>query len=116
MQEVMIKTHLIVTDVHEEYKIEWCGKIADTKPLLKNGMPVFIIISSEERVEMNTIDIKSIENCAKRITHPHGRKAITTDIARIYLKEEDGHEEFMGRVIHNHVKKYQQMYDRFNKI
>ena len=49
MQEVMIKTHLIVTDVHEEYHIDWCGKIADAKPLFKNDMPVFIIISSKGR-------------------------------------------------------------------
>ena len=116
MQEVMIKTHLIVTDVHEEYFVDWFGKIANTKPLFKNNMPVFIIIGSEERVEMNTIDLKSIEECAKRITHPRGRKAITTDTARIYLKEENGHEEYIGRVIHNHVKKYQQMYDRFDKV
>ena len=34
----------------------------------------------------------------------------------IYIKEENGHEEFLGRVIHNHVKQYQQMYDRFERI
>lgn len=116
MQEVMVKTHLIVTDVHEEYFVDWCGKLANTKPLLKNNMPIFIIIGSEARMELNTIDIKRIEECAKRMTHPRGRQAVTTDTARIYIKEEDGKETYMGRVIHNHVKQYQQMYDPVNKI
>ena len=115
MQEVMLKTHLIVTDVHEEYFVDWCGKIANTKPKFKNDMPIFIIIGSEGRVEMNTIDIKRIEECAKKLTYPRGRQAITTDTARIYIKEENGNEKLIGRVIHNHVKQYQQMYDRFSK-
>jgi len=116
MQEVMLKTHLIVTNVHEEYLVEWCGSIAKTKPLFKNDMPVFIIIGSEERMELNTLDIKIVEENAKRLTHPRGRQAVTTDTSRIYIKEENGHEEFLGRVIHNHVKQYQQMYDRFERI
>ena len=116
MQEVMLKTHLIVTDVHDEYFVDWCGKIANTKPLFKNNMPVFAIVSSESRMEVNTIDMKRLEHCAKLITRPRGRKAVTTDVAHIYIKEEDGKETLIGRVIHNHVKKYQQMYDRFGKI
>ena len=116
MQEVMLKTHLIVTDVHEEYIIDWCGYIADTKPILKNGLPIFIIIGSESRMELNTIDIKLIEESAKRLTHPKGRQAITTDIARIYIKEENGKETFLGKVIHHHIKQYQQMFDPFEKI
>lgn len=116
MQEVKLKTHLIVTDVHEEYSIKWCNSIANTKPLFKNDKLVFIIIGSKERMELNTIDIKMVEENAKRLTHPRGRKAVTTDTAYIYLKEENGHEALIGKVIHNHVKKYQQMYDRFEKI
>jgi len=116
MREVMLKTHLIVTDVHEEYHIDWCGKIANTKPLMKNGLPVFVIIGTEGRVEMNTINMAHIEKCAKALTRPRGRQAVTTDIARIYIKEENGHEELIGRVIHNHIKKYQQIYDRFGQI
>ena len=116
MQEVMLKTHLIVTDVHEEYTIDWCGKIADTKPLFKNNMPIFIIIGSESRMELNTVDFKQIEESAKRMTHPKGKQAVTIDIARIYIKEEDGKETFLGRVIHKHIKKYQQMYDAFGYV
>ena len=116
MQEVMVKTHLIVTDVHEEYFVDWSGKIANTRPKIENNMPIFVIIGSEGRVEMNTIDIKRVEDCAKKLTYPRGRQAITTDISRIYIQEEDGNLVFMGKVIHNHVKKYQQMYDPVNKF
>ena len=49
------------------------------------------------------------------MTHPKGQQAVTTDIARIYIKEENGKETFLGKVVHNHVKKYQQMYDAFEK-
>lgn len=115
MQEIMLKTHLIVTDVHEEYFIDWCGKITDTKPLFKNGLPIFILIGSESRMELNTINFKQIEESAKKMTHPRGRQAITTDVVRIYIKEEDGKETFLGKVTHNHVKQYQQMFDKFEK-
>lgn len=116
MQEVMVKTHLIVTDVHEEYFVDWCGKLMDTKPLFKNNMPVFVIVGADGRSEINTIDIRSLEETAKKMTRPRGRQAVTTDTARIYIKEEDGKEKLMGRVTHSHVKQYQQMYDPVNKI
>lgn len=116
MQEIKLKTHLIVANVHDEYSINWCGRIVDTKPLLKNGLPIFIIIGSESRMELNTIDIKLIEESAKRLTHPKGREAITVDIARIYIKEENGKETFLGKVIHRHIKEYRQMYDKFEYI
>lgn len=44
MGEVKIFSHLIVRDVHEEYSIRWLGRMLDTKPLLKNGKPVFVIV------------------------------------------------------------------------
>ena len=45
MQEIMVKTHLIITDIHEEYHMKWCGKLFDAKPALnKDGMPVFAIV------------------------------------------------------------------------
>ena len=53
MQEVMVKTHLIIKDIHSEYHMNWCGKIFDTKPLLnENGLPIFVIVGSEGRVEV----------------------------------------------------------------
>ena len=50
MEEVMVKTHLIITDIHDEYQINWCGKIAEAKHLLKNGFPLFIIIGTKGRL------------------------------------------------------------------
>lgn len=114
MEERRIKTHLIITDVHEEYHIDWCGKIADSKPKFKNGKPIFIIVGSKGngRIELNTTNMKEIEKCAKLITNPRGRESITTDKCRIFLKEEDGNEKLIGILTHNHVKSYAPMYDK----
>ena len=116
MSEVMLKTHLICTDVHEEYSIKWCGKLLDVKPLIKNGLPIFIVVGSDGRMELNTLDVKMIEKCAKSLSHPRGRESITSDSVRIYIVEEDGTETLMGKVFHNHVRQYQQMFDRFEYI
>ena len=102
--------------MHEEYFVKWCGKLADAKPQFKNGLPIFIIVGTDGRVELNTIDINTIEKCAKRLCHPHGRASITSDCSYIYLLEEDGNERLMGKVIQNHIKQYQQMFDKFEYI
>lgn len=112
MEEVLIKSHLIVTDVHDEYHINWCGKIVDTKPKFKNDKPIFIIVGGNGRMELNTTDMARIEKCAKLCTQPKGRSAITTDIARIYIVEENDNEKLMGVLTHNHVKTFAPMYDR----
>lgn len=112
IEEINIKSHLIVTDVHEEHSIKWCGKIKDTKPIFKNGKPIFVVVGTEGRMELNTTDMKRIENCTKLLTRPKGRSAITTDTARIYIKEEDDKETLLGVLTHNHVKTYAQMYDK----
>lgn len=116
MSIVNLKTHLICTDVHDEYFVKWCGKLKDAKPFLKSGLPIFIIIGSDGRVELNTIDIKEIERCAKNLCCPRGKESITSDCARIYLLEEDGNERLMGKVFCTHVRQYQQMYDKFEYI
>ena len=112
MQEVLIKSHLIVTDVHEEYDINWCGRIIDTKPQFKNGKPIFVVVGNKGRIELNTTDMKRVEECAKLCTQPRGRSAVTTDIARILIKEEDDNEKLVGTVTHRHVKTFAPMYDR----
>lgn len=111
IENVMIKTHLIITDIHNEYSIKWCGTIIDTKPELKNGMPIFAIVGSESRVELNTLDMKWIEDCAKRLTNPRGRAAVTTDKAYIYIKEIGCKETCIGIVTYKKVKKYAPMFD-----
>ena len=112
----MLKTHLICTGLTDEYFVKWCGKLVDVKPALKNGLPIFIVVGGGGRMELNTIDIKTIEKCAKSLCKPRGREAITTDCARIYILEEDESETLMGKVFHNHVKQYQHMFDRFQYI
>ena len=116
MAEVLVKTHLIVTDVHEEYNINWCGKIINTKPKIKNGKPIFAVVSSRGRMELNTTDMQRVEKCAKLLTAPKGRQAITSDTAYIYIIEENDKETLMGVLTHNHVKSYAPMFDKVDFI
>ena len=46
MQEVKVKTHLIITDIHDEYHMNWWGKLQGANPILIDGSPLFIIIGS----------------------------------------------------------------------
>lgn len=112
MAEVLVKTHLIVTDIHEEYNINWSGKILDAKPKFKNNKPVFVVVSTGGRIELNTVDMGRVEECAKLLTVPKGRQAITTDKAYIYIVEENDNEMLLGTLTHNHVKSYAPMFDK----
>ena len=113
MQEIMVKTHLIIKDIHEEYDMNWCGKLFDAKPALnENGMPTFVIIGSQSRMEINTIDINYLERCAKKLTSPKGRGAVSTDKAYIYIKEVGGNEKLLGILTHKRVKTFAPMYDK----
>lgn len=114
MAEVLVKTHLVVTDVYEEYNINWCGRILDVRPKIKNNMPVFVVVSSKGRMEVNTTDMQRVERCAKLLTAPKGRQAVTSDTARIFIVEENENEVLMGVLIHNHVKSYAPMFDKVN--
>ena len=116
MQEILVKSHLIITDIHNEYDMNWCGKLATAKPVLENGLPVFVIIGARGRIELNTIDMKRIENTAKLLTHPKGRSAVSTDTARIYIKETDGNEMLMGVMTHKNVKTFAPMYDKVGYV
>ena len=112
MNEIAVKTHLIITDIHEEYHMKWCGSIIDTKPVIENGKPVFIIRSKQGSVEMNTTDMKYLEDVAKKLTAPRGRSAVTTDTASIYIKQVDGTEKVLGILTHDHIKHFAPMYDK----
>jgi hypothetical protein len=112
MEQVLVKTHLIITDIHDEYHMNWCGKIAKANPELKDGKPIFIIIGSKGRMELNTIDINQLERNAKLMTHPKGRSAISKDVSRIYIKEIDGNEMLLGILTHKRVKSFAPMYDK----
>ena len=112
MQEVMVKTHLIITDIHDEYHMNWCGKVADARPKLENGKPLFIIIGTRGRMELNTIDMKQLERCAKLMTQPKGRSAVSVDTSRIYIKEVDGNDFLLGVMTHKNVKTFAPMFDK----
>ena len=112
MEEISIKTHLIITDIHDEYHMNWCGRIADANPLLKNGLPVFAVIGSRGRVELNTIDMNQLERTAKSLTHPKGRSAISADTSHIYIKEVNGNEMLLGVLTHKNIKTFSPMYDK----
>lgn len=112
MQEVKLKTHLIITDIHEEYHMNWCGRLLDAQPAFnERGMPTFVIVGSQSRMEVNTTDMIYLEKYAKRLTYPKGRTAITKDTARIYIKEVDGNERLMGVLTHRRIKTFAPMYD-----
>ena len=112
MQEIKVKTHLIITDIHDEYHMNWCGKLHGANPLLQNGLPLFIIVGSKGRIELNTIDMKRIERAAKSLTRPKGRSAVSVDTARVYLKEVDGNDLLMGVLTHKNIKTFAPMYDK----
>ena len=116
MEELMVKTHLIITDIHDEYHMNWCGKIADAKPLLKDGLPLFIIIGTRGRIELNCIDMKRIERCAKSLTYPKGRSAVSVDTSRIYIKEIDGNDFLLGVMTHKNIKTFAPMHDKVGFI
>ena len=113
MQEVAVKSHLIITNIYSEYHMNWCGKIRDVEPLFdEQGRPVFAIVSSESRIEVCTTSMTYLEECAKKITHPKGRSAISADRAYIYIKTVDRDEKLMGILTHNRVKTFAPMYDK----
>lgn len=112
MHEVKVKTHLIITDTHSEYHMNWCGKVLDSKPLLnENGLPIFVIVGSEGRVEVSTLDMNYLEDCAKRLTRPRGRSAVCEDSSRIYIKEVGGSQKLMGVLFHKRIKTFAPMHD-----
>mgnify|MGYP003328116892 CR=1 FL=1 len=111
MEEVLVKTHLLVTDIQNEYDMNWCGKIKDADPVLKNGKPIFIITSSKGRIELNTIDMKYIEERMRANTEPKGRSAITSDQVRVYILNKDGTTTLMGVMTHKRIKHFAPMFD-----
>lgn len=111
-----VKTHLIITDIRDEYDINWCGRLLDANPIIENGKPIFIIIGNHHRVEINTIDIKLLEQRAKEFTQPHGREAITQDSSHIYIKEVGGNEKLACIVTHRRIKTFAPMYDEIDYI
>lgn len=112
MEEVLMKTHLIVTDIENDYHIKWVKRILDTTPQFKNDKLVFIIVGGNGRMEVNTCDMTRVEKCARMMTLPKGREAFTSDTARIYIKEVDDKETLLGVLTHNKTKTFAPMFDK----
>lgn len=113
---VKINTHPIVVSQHEEYHINWCGKVKNIHPKTKNGMPVFFIKSRRSGAEVNTTDMKKLEEIAKKMTNPCGKGSVTTDKTFIYIVEENGEKILLGTVTHRHIRDYRRMFDNFEYI
>ena len=111
-QEVLMKTHLIVTDIQNDYYFKWVGKILDTKPQFKNNKLIFIVVGGNGRVEINTNNMTRVEKCAKMMSLPKGRTAITSDTVRIYIREVDDNEKLLGILTHNKIKTFAPMFDK----
>lgn len=110
---VKINTHPICVGAHEEYDIDWCGRIIDTHPKFEDGKPVFFIRGKDGGMELSTTDMKMLERVAQKMTSPCGRGSVTTDKAYIYIIEEDDTKTLLGIVTHNHIREYRRMYDEF---
>lgn len=112
MVEVAIKTHLIITDIHDEYHINWCGKLMDANPIMEKDMPIFVLRGGKKRIELNTFNIKEIEKVGKAIANPKGRQAVTSDNTYVYIKEVDGNEKLVCIITRTKVKTFASMYDK----
>lgn len=53
-----------------------------------------------------------IEHCAKLLTRPKGRSAVSTDTSRIYIREENGNDFLLGIMTHSNIKTFSQMTDK----
>lgn len=111
-----IKTHLIVREIYDEFKIEWTGRMKDIQPKLRDNKPIFFVRGGKGCMELNTIDMSYIEQTAKTLTYPRGRASTTTDKAYIYIIDKNNDKKLLGTVTHNHIKEYNQMYDKFECV
>ncbi len=100
------KVNFVCINCNDEYHMNWVDKIVNSNPIFVNNQLSFVIISSQSRLEINTMDLKRVERSAMHITKPKGRSAITTDKARIYIKEVGGKKKLLGILTHNRVKDF----------
>lgn len=112
MEEKLIKTHLIVTDIENTYNIKWIKTIKETCPIFENNKLVFIIVGGKGRMEINTNDMTRVEKCAKIMSYPKGRTAFTSDTVRIFIKQKDESEVLIGILTHNRLKTFAPMFDK----
>lgn len=104
--EKVTNTRFICIGCDDNFQMKWIKKIIDTNPSFDGDKLSFVIIGSNSRIEISTMDFNRLENVAKQITVPKGRSAISTDKAYIYIKEVGGVETLMGVLTHNRIKTF----------
>ena len=112
----IFKPHFICTDIQDEYQIKWTKSLIDTDPIYDDkGNIAFVIVGSQKRIEVNTLDPSYLEYCAKLLTAPKGRTAFSTDKALISVKERNGKETLLGVLTHNRIKTFIPIYNKQRK-
>jgi hypothetical protein len=67
MEEVT-NARLICIGCDDHFQMKWIRKIIDTNPSFDGDKLSFVIIGSNSRIEISTMDFNRLENVAKRIT------------------------------------------------
>ena len=112
----IFKPHFICTDIQNEYQLKWVKSLIDTDPVYDDkGNIAFVIIGSQRRIEVNTLDLVYLEHCAKLLTAPKGHTACSTDKALISVKEKNGKETLLGVLTHNRIKTFIPIYNKQRK-
>ena len=109
---MLVKTHLIVTEQSDNYKVNWVKRIIETNPEFDDsGNLIFTIVVDNKRITVKTLDMVYLVERAKKNTYPRGRGSVTTDKALIYIKEKGDKDTLIAIVNHTHLRKYAPMYD-----
>ena len=107
-----VKTHLIVTEQSDQFKVKWVKRIPETNPQFSSGGHLmFTIVVDNKRIQVNTLDMTYLIERAKKNTYPRGRGTLTTDRALIYIKEQGDVDTLVAIVNHVHLRKYAPMFD-----
>ena len=115
-EKVEVKPTLICIDSRDEYELKWTGRIIDANPAFdEKGQLNFIIISSQSRVEVNTLDLSYLEKIAKKLTYPKGRGAVSTDKAYIFVRSVDGKQYPLGTFTHQKLRTFAPVYGKQKK-
>lgn len=110
------KTKFILLKTENNFYTKWCGRMIDSNPIIQNNKFIFVVISSDTRLEINTNDINYVEKIAKKMTKPKGRQAVASDSVRIYIKEKFDNEKLLGILFHNRIKVFAPVYDNKEEL
>lgn len=107
-----LQTRWIVTDVEDSYSVKWIKTMKEIYPMFKNNKFIFIVVGGNGRMEINTNDMTRVEKCAKMMSYPKGRAAVTSDTVRIFVRQQDESEVLMGFLKHERAKTFAPIIER----